>query len=129
MVNANSVTLATTAAGNLTLSANVTGVNDVTLTSAGATINNGTNVITTADMVFNSVNNIGSPSNHMLVTNNGSPLALKINTNADWWIDVTGNSLVNLNPSTGDDGTLVATGGVNTTGSSCLLYTSDAADE
>ncbi len=69
LVNANSVTLATTAGGDLTLSANVTGVNDVTLTSAGATINNGTNEITTANMVFNSLNNIGSPSNHMLVTN------------------------------------------------------------
>ncbi len=38
------------------------------------------------------------------------------------WLD---NSLVNLNASTGDDGTLVATGGVNTNGSTTLTGTLD----
>lgn len=124
LVNANSVTLATTAGGNLTLSANVTGVNAVTLTSAGAIVNNGANLITTANMVFNSVNNIGSPSNHMLVTNL-TPLSLTVNTNADWWIDVLSNAVVTLNASSGDDGNLLAVGGVSTSGNTTLTGTLD----
>jgi hypothetical protein len=124
-VSADSVSLTTTSGGNLLLSAGVTGVSDVTLTSAGTIGNSNSSVISTADITFNSVSNIGSPSAHMLVTNSGSPLALKVNTNADWWIDILDNSLVNLNASTGDDGTLVATGGVNTNGNTTLTGTLD----